>query len=251
MPLLFYSLISAFFVSLLSFIGALALFLKEKTLNKILLLLVAFSAGALLGGAFLHLLPEALSESGGENQAVLKIFILLLCGFCFFYILEEFIKWHHHHSSVHPEAKPFSYLILFSDAVHNFLDGIIIVASFAVSLPVALASVVVIVLHEIPQEIGDFGVLIYGGFKKRKALLLNFLSGLLALLGVLFGFLFVEKLGKAVVLVLSFAAGNFIYIACSDLIPEIKQGLSFKKSLTHFVIFLAGIALMFLMKLFF
>lgn len=255
MTTLFYILLSAFLVSLISFVGALSLFFKEKFLNKILLVLVALSAGALMGGAFLHLLPEAIEKAGEAN--ILKVFIFALLGFCLFYVLEEFIKWHHHHSTSHSneeccdkDIKPFSYLILFSDGLHNFLDGLIIAASFVVSPISGFATTLAVALHEIPQELGDFGVLVYGGLTKSKALLFNFLSALLAVLGGLVGFFLAQKIGFNIVYLLPFAAGNFIYIACSDLIPEIKKDFSLKKSFGYFCVFVLGILLMLTMKIY-
>ncbi|MDD4989869.1 MAG: ZIP family metal transporter [Candidatus Pacebacteria bacterium] len=255
MLILFYILLSAFLVSLLSFVGVLTLFFKERLLNKILLFLVAFSAGALLGGAFLHLLPEAVETAGEAN--ILKVFVFVLLGFCLFYVLEEFIRWHHHHSTRHTGEdycdkgiKPFSYLILFSDGLHNFLDGLVIAGAFVFSPMAGLTTVLAIALHEIPQELGDFGVLVYGGFKKYRALLVNFLSGLVAVLGALIGYFISNQIGDNIVYFLPFAAGNFIYIACSDLIPEIKKDFSLKKSFGYFCVFTLGILLMLVMKLF-
>lgn len=246
--ILFYILISTFSVSLIAFVGVLTLIFKEEFLNKVLLILVAFSAGALIGGAFFHLLPEAIEEVGFEENNLLKIFLYLIFGFCVFFILEQFINWQHHHTTSHSEVMPFSYLILISDGVHNFIDGLVIAASFIISVPVGLATVLAVIFHEIPQEIGDFGVLIYGGFKKTQALFLNFLSAILAVLGGLVGFLLSEKIGQSIIFLLPFAAGNFIYIACSDLIPEIKNKESFKKEIAYFLVFLLGIFLMLLIK---
>lgn len=248
MSILFYILISTFLISLIAFIGALTLFLKEKLLDKVLPFLVAFSAGALLGGAFLHLLPETIAEVGLEEAMLLKIFLYLLFGFCIFFVLEQFISWHHHHATQHPEIAPFSYLILVSDAIHNFIDGLIIAASFVIALPVGVVTALAVALHEIPQEIGDFGVLIYGGFKKNKALFLNFLSAVAVVLGGIIGFFLSSKIGNSVVFLLPFAAGNFIYIAASDLIPEIKKGKCSWGSAVCFSVFLLGIALMLLLK---
>lgn len=246
--ILFYIFISTLLVSFISFLGIITFFLKEKILEKILLILVSLSAGVLIGSAFFHLLPEAITEIGLERISI--IFLFLIFGFCIFFILEQFIRWHHHHAATHPEVMPFSYLILLSDSIHNFIDGLIIAASFIVSLPVGLVTTLAVALHEIPQEIGDFGVLVYGGFKRNKALLLNFLSAALAILGGLAGFFLSEKIGQSIIFLLPFAAGNFIYLACSDLIPEIKKQAGFKKSLFHFFIFLMGIGLMILIKKF-
>jgi len=236
-------------ISLISFVGAITLFLKEELLNKILLILVAFSAGALIGGAFLHLIPEAIEKVGIDEAALSNLFFYLIFGFCTFFILENFIRWHHHHTMEHPEIMPFSYLILVSDSIHNFIDGLIIAASFVVGFPVGVVTALAVALHEIPQEIGDFGVLVYGGIKKARALFLNFLSAIFAIFGGITGFLLSEKIGESIVFLLPFAAGTFIYIASSDLLPEIKHKESLKKSLVHFFVFLLGIVLMLLIKL--
>jgi zinc and cadmium transporter len=244
MPILFWILISTVLVSAVSFVGDLLLFLKEELLTRILLILVAFSAGALIGAAFLHLLPEAISEIGSQKEDILKIFGFLLFGFCLFFVLEQFIRWHHHHAVRHPDIMPFSYLILFSDGIHNFFDGLAIAASFATGFPTGIITTLAVVLHEIPQELGDFGILIYSGFKAPKALFFNFLSGLTAVLGGIIGFLLSEKIGGSIIFLLPFAAGNFIYIGASDLVPEIKSGKCDRKSAVCFLAFLLGIILM-------
>lgn len=247
MDTFFYILLSTFLISLTAFIGLLILFLKDKILNKLLLILVAFAAGALIGGAFLHLLPEAIEELGLREEGDLKIiFLTLIGGFCLFFILESFIHWHHHHAKDHPEIKSFSYLILISDGVHNFIDGLIIAVSFAINIPLGIAASLAVAFHEIPQQLGNFGILLYCGFKKLKALLFNFLSSTLIIVGGIIGFLILEKIENYLVYFLPFAAGNFIYIACSDLIPEIKHKESLQKSLILFFVFLLGISLMLL-----
>ena len=249
MTTLFWILLATFGISLISFIGVLILFFKKEILDRILLVLASFAAGALIGGAFLHLIPEAIEKAGNDESSVFKLFIYLLIGFCVFFFLEDFIKWHHHHATEHPEIKPFSYLILVSDAVHNFIDGLVIAASFVISIPLGIVSFIAIALHEIPQEIGDFGILIYGGFKPARALILNFLSAVIAILGGIFGFFLSGKIGDSIIFLLPFAAGNFIYIACSDIIPEIKSKTKVGKSIFYFSAFLVGIAIMFLTKI--
>lgn len=250
MDTLFWILLTTFGISLISFIGVFTLFLKEEFLNKIIPLLAAFAAGSLLGNAFLHLVPEAIIQTGMKEDSLSLVFLYLISGFCVFFILEQFISWHHHHSTKHPEIKSFSYLILISDGVHNFIDGLTIAASFIIAFPLGVVTSLAIVFHEIPQEIGDFGVLIYSGFGRKKALFLNFLSAIIAILGGISGFFISEKMDLSVVFLLPFAAGNFIYIASSDIIPEIKQKESIKKSLIYFSAFLTGILIMFLMRLF-
>lgn len=250
MSIFFWIFISSFLISLISFVGILILFLKERLLERVFIFLVAFAAGALTGSAFLHLIPEAIHQVGAEEEVILKLFLYLLLGFCTVFILEQFISWHHHHTKEHPEIKPFSYLILVSDGIHNFIDGLIIAASFMASLPIGLTTAIAVALHEIPQEMGDFGVLVYSGFKKIKALFLNFLSAITVVLGGIVGFFLLERIDELIIFLLPFAAGSFIYIAASDLIPEIKQRGSFKKSFSYFLIFLAGLGLMLLIKLF-
>jgi zinc and cadmium transporter len=244
--ILFYILASTFLVSLISFIGILTLFLKEKVLDKLLPIMVAFAAGALIGGAFLHLLPEAVLKIGIEESSILKLFIYLLLGFTTFFILEQFINWHHHHAREHPDIMPFSYLILVSDGIHNFIDGLVIAGAFLISPYLGLTTTIAVTLHEIPQELGDFGILVYGGFGKIKALFLNFLSAITAMLGGIVGFLTANELGGSIVFLLPFAAGNFLYIASTDLIPEIKG----KSSLKEFFVFLLGLSLMLALKMF-
>jgi len=245
---LLYILIATFLVSLIALIGVIVLFLRENILIKLNLFLVAFSAGSLMGGAFFHLIPETFEKTGNENLMAASFSIVF--GFCVFFVLEQFINWHHCHKTVHAAA-PFSYLILFSDAVHNIIDGAVIAAAFIISLPVGIATTAAVAFHEIPQELGDFGVLVYGGFKKTKALLFNFFSGLAAVLGGILGFLLSEKTGESIIFMLTFAAGGFIYIASADLIPEIKNKCGGKtRSFSNFAAFVLGLALMVLLKFF-
>jgi zinc and cadmium transporter len=208
--------IATVIISLIAFVGIFTFLLKQELLNRTLLVLVALSTGALLGGAFLHLLPEALVEKGVH----LEIFLYLLLGFSIFFVLEQFLQWRHQHTAA-PQVKPFSYLILVSDAVHNFIDGLIIAASFVTSFSLGVATTLAVALHEIPQELGDFAVLVYGGFGKKQT---------------------------SVIYLLPFAAGNFIYIAAADLIPEIKHQVSLRRSILHFGVFVIGIAIMLTVK---
>jgi zinc and cadmium transporter len=236
--------VATFIISLISFVGVLTFILNEKWLNKILLVLVALSSGALLGGAFLHLLPEAINEVG----AGLDVFLYLLLGFCLFFILEQFLHWQHQHDTTHG-VEPFSYLILVSDGFHNFIDGVVMAASFITSYPVGIATTVAIALHEIPQELGDFGVLVYGGFSKSRALTFNYISAITAILGGIIGYFASSILQSSIVYLLPFAAGHFIYIAAADLIPEIKHKESMPRAILHFCVFLIGIGIMLLARL--
>jgi zinc and cadmium transporter len=240
MSVLINILIATFLVSLISFIGILTLALNKKLLNKMLIWIISFAAGALIGGAFLHLIPEASEEL---SEVSVPAFVLL--GFIIFFLVEKILHWRHCHKG-ECKVHAFSYLILIGDAFHNFLDGLIIAASFIISPEIGLTSTIAIALHEIPQEIGDFGVLIYGGMKTKKALALNFLVALTAVFGGVLGFFFSESL-KISAFILPIAAGGFIYIAASDLIPELRKETKLNKSLIDFIIFLMGIALMLLL----
>ena len=235
--------VATFIVSLIAFVGVFTFILKKELLNKALLVLVALSTGALLGGAFLHLLPEAIAEKSAE----LPVFLYLLLGFSIFFILEQFLHWRHQHTAAHG-VKPFSYLILVSDSVHNFIDGLVIAASFVTNFPLGVATTLAVSLHEIPQELGDFAVLVYGGFGAKRALLFNFISALTAIIGGVIGYLASSIMETSVIYLLPFAAGNFIYIAAADLIPEIKHQVSMSRSVVHFVVFLIGIAIMLAVK---
>lgn len=230
-------------ISFIAFVGVFTFFLRKELLDRILLILVALSTGALLGGAFLHLIPETIGQIGAN----LDVFLVLLLGFSVFFVLEQFLQWRHQHT-IAQGAEPFSYLILISDGVHNFIDGLIIAASFITSYQVGIVTTLAVALHEIPQEIGDFGVLVYGGFSRKRALIFNFISALSAILGGVAGYFAYSIMHDSMVYLLPFAAGNFIYIAAADLIPEIKHQVSIRRSLVHFAVFLIGIAIMLIVK---
>lgn len=237
------SLIGALIISLISIIGILTLSAKEKMLNKLLFGLVSFSAGALLGSAFFHLLPEAIQEFGQP----IRIFQFTLIGLTIFFIVEKILRWHHCHDidcQVHP--RHLGYLNLIGDGVHNLLDGIIIISAFSVSPALGIAVLFSIALHEIPQEIGDFGVLLYAGFSKAKALMYNFISALAAIIGVIIGYLLINQTSDLNNFLLPFAAGGFIYIAASDLIPELHKETNLKRSLISFTIFILAVVFMLL-----
>lgn len=187
------------------------------------------------------MLPEVVEEFGFG----LDVSVYLLSGIGIFFILEKVIHWQHCHSVDGGHVHSFAYINLVGDGFHNFLDGIIIGASYLVSVPVGIATTLAVVFHEIPQEIGDFGVLIHGGFTKGKALLLNFASALVALLGVVFVFLLGGVSENLELILVPIAAGGFIYIAGSDLIPELhKHSDSWKRSLLQFIAFAVGIGVM-------
>lgn len=245
-------LASTLLVSGISLIGIFFLSMSEKSFRKLLLMLVSFASGTLLGGAFLHLIPEALSSEAFSAESE-NMFIVILAGILVFFLLEKFL-WRHCHERECP-VHVFAYLSLLGDGVHNFIDGVIIAAGFlvgvplgSVNIPLGLATTLAVVSHEIPQEIGDFGILVYGGFSKVKALFYNLLSALMAVFGALLMYSFYSYLLPSLTYFLVFAAGSFIYIATTDLIPELHKEHDVWKSLVQFVLLLSGILLMWLLK---
>ncbi|MFC1571458.1 ZIP family metal transporter [Candidatus Margulisiibacteriota bacterium] len=242
----FYTLAAVFIVSLISFVGVLTLAFKIDFLKKILLFLVSLSAGALLGGAFFHLIPEAAEEAG--FTAGLAVFIL--AGIITFMILERVICWRHCHvptSDEHPH--PFAFMNLVGDGFHNFLDGMIIAGSFLVSIPLGISTTLAIIFHEIPQEIGDFGVLVHGGFRRLHALMLNFAAALGAVLGAIVVLLLNIKMAQVATFLVPFTAGGFIYIASSDLIPEMKREISPAKAFLQIGVMVIGLGIMFFLTI--
>lgn len=242
------SIASVLVVSIISIIGIATLWLKEQQLKKILLYMVSFSAGALFGDAFIHLIPEAIEETGFG----LPISMLILFGILFSFIVEKFLRWRHCHiptSNEHPHS--FAYMNLFGDAIHNLIDGLIIGGSFVFSISLGIATTLAVIFHEIPQELGDFGVLIHGGFSKKKALWFNLLTALTAVLGTILALVLGSNLEGFTPLLVSFAAGNFIYIAGSDLIPELrKDEANLKKSAMQIISITLGVCTMLLILLF-
>jgi|SRR3989338_785235 len=240
--MLLWILLSVIIVSLMSLVGILFISLKEKTFEKILMILISLASGAMLGGAFLHLMPEAV-ESG-----ISGVWIYLLLGILIFFILEKFVHWRHCHLGK-CKVHSFAYINLVGDSIHNFIDGLVIAASYLVSFEVGIATTVAVFFHEIPQEIGDFGVLLYGGFTKAKALFYNFLTALTAVAGALIGYFLRDSFN--IQYLIPFAAGGFIYIAGSDLIPELKKTTEPSKSAVEFSFLVLGIVIMLLLKIFF
>lgn len=243
METFFCILAATFIISLGALIGIFTLVMQGEKLKKILLFLVSLSTGALMGGAFLHLLPEATETLSPE-----KVFNLTLSSFVFFFLVEKVFHWHHCRHGI-CDVSTLGYMNLFGDAVHNFIDGLVIAATFLVNPTLGIVSSLAIALHEIPQEIGDFGVLLYAGFGKKKALAANFLVALTAVLGGIVGYFLSFQMKNFIPYLLPFAAGGFIYIAASDLMPEIKKETNLPKSVISFGIFLLGIMFMFLAKL--
>ena len=244
-----YSFASVLLVSAISFAGVFTLTLRDKLLKSLIFVLVSMSAGALFGDAFLHLIPEAFGE--GDSKLVA---LAVVAGIMLFFILEKFLAWRHSHGSdeetlesarAHDHTvKSLGPIVLFADAVHNFIDGVVIAASFLVSTEVGIATVLAVVLHEIPQEIGDFGLLLHSGYSRGKALFYNFLSALTAIIGAALVFMLGGGVERALPFLLAFTAGGFIYIAGADLVPEIQKTKESKKSLVQVLCMIFGVGLM-------
>ncbi|MDD5191019.1 MAG: ZIP family metal transporter [Dehalococcoidales bacterium] len=242
-----YAFLSVFIVSLVSLIGVIFLSFQGPKLQKALLFLVSFAVGGLIGDAFIHLVPQAYAELGDTLTTAL----LIMGGVMLFFALEKFIRWRHCHvptseQHVHPVAT----LNLVGDGVHNLIDGMLIGASYMVNIPLGITTTLAVLLHEIPQEIGDFSILVHAGFSTKKALLFNFLTALTSLVGAGISLLIGTRLGNYSSVMLAVTAGGFIYIAGSDLIPELHdQSDNLSVSILQFFAIVGGIGLMSLLLL--
>lgn len=240
-----YALISVIIVSLVSFIGI--LFIFAKNLEKLILILISFAAGALIGDAFIHLIPEST-----EQIKDFRIFsLLIISGILLFFVLEKFLCWRHCHipaSEEHPH--PIALINIIGDSLHNLMDGLIIGASYNVNAVIGVTTTIAVILHEIPQEIGDFGVLIFAGIKRKKALIFNFLSALTAVIGTIISLVLGPNVKNYSIYLMPITAGGFIYIACSDLIPQLHGWKLLKTTITQFVAMVFGILVMYLIGIF-
>lgn len=236
-----YILISTFAIGLFGLSGIIFVKLNSKLLDKAIYYMVSLSAGVLLGATFLHILPESLEQIDDAHI----VFLPLLFGFTAFFVIEKVLHWHHCHHGIE-EKHTIGWMNLIGDGIHNFVDGVLVAGAFAVDVRLGLITAFSVALHEIPQEIGDFGVLVYAGFSKSKALLFNFLTALTMVLGGIFGYFLTTQASFVTPYILPFAAGGFIYIAASDLVPELKKEQEFVKSMSLIAIFIIGIAIIYL-----
>jgi len=225
-------------------VGSITLLLKETTLQRLLLPLVAFAAGSLIGGAFFHMIPAGLVAFGNSTW----FYAWILLGFCVFFALEQFLHWHHCHRAQTGCKQPLTYLILIGDGLHNFIGGLAIAGTFLIDIRLGIMAWLAAAAHEIPQELGDFGVLIHGGWEKGKALLFNVLSALTFLLGGCVAYYL--SFNVDIAFLIPFAAGNFIYIGATDLVPEVNKHKDTKVNFVNYVSFIFGILLMLLIKIF-
>lgn len=241
---IYYALAATIIVSLVSLIGVITISLSSSTIKSLSFLLVSLAAGTLIGDVFIHLLPEV---ANANNQG---LWLWIVFGIGLFFILEKIIHWRHCHvqtSKDHPH--PVGTMNLIGDGFHNFLDGILITGSFMVNVELGIATTLAVIFHEIPQEIGDFGVLIHAGYSKLKAIGWNFVSALFAIVGALITWIIGSKIESLNEIFIPITAGGFIYIAISDLLPEMRKETAWKKSLGQLIIMSFGIFIMYWLKI--
>ena len=243
MTALTWILVGGLAMSAIAMVGSVTLVLQPRTLERLLLPLVAFAAGSLIGGAFFHMIPAAL-DSGRQT---LNTAVWVVTGFCMFFLLEQLLHWHHCHRASGDCKQPMTYLILVGDGLHNFLGGLAIGGTFLVDVRLGITSWLAAAAHEIPQELGDFAVLVHGGWSRGRALVFNVLSGLTFLLGGLLSYGLSRQ--ADVSWLIPFAAGNFLYIGAADLVPEVNRHDDLLANVVHFLAFTLGLALLFLGKI--
>jgi zinc and cadmium transporter len=227
----------------IALVGSITLLFREETLQRLLLPLVAFAAGTLLGGALLHMIPGALEQT----ESVLPVFLWVLAGFATFFALEQFLHWHHCHRGIAAcERRPLTYLVLIGDGIHNLLGGLAVGGAFVADPRLGITTWLAAAAHEVPQELGDFGVLIHGGWDRTRALLYNLASALTFLVGGILAW--VASFRIDVDFLLPFAAGNFIYIAASDLVPEVNKEHNLRDNLVHLCALITGIGLLYVIR---
>jgi len=252
-----------------SLLGLFMISIKEKTLDRFLFVLVAFATGTILATALFDLIPESIHHleelnAGGAGISESVLFSFIIIGFVIFFVIERFIYWFHGHAHEKEDQlvcyetitegtgdvlerggkiKNFALLNLIGDALHNFLDGIIIMVAFLNGISTGFIITLAVLFHELPQEIGDFGILVYGGFSKRKALLFNFASAMVALLGGLLAYLLSGVVSLFNLFFLAFSGGGFLYIASTELMPELIKEKNLRKSIIQALIFLVGLVL--------
>ncbi|MBN1336170.1 MAG: ZIP family metal transporter [Deltaproteobacteria bacterium] len=237
MPVLAWIVLSGLLMSSLALVGSLTLLLPDRTFRALVLPLVALSAGSLIGGALFHLLPASIHDMEG-----IAPFVWTLVGFATLFVLEQFLHWHHCHRPMSEHRAPLGWFILVADGIHNFVGGLACAGAFLVDVRLGIVTWIVEAAHEVPQELGDFGILIHAGWSKRRALVFNLLSGLTYLAGGLVAWAVSRSLD--VTFLMAFGAGNFLYIAAADLIPEIKQEARGVRAVVHFLSFATGVLML-------
>lgn len=246
MQVLLWIIGSGVLMSLIALFAGVALLMREQTVRGLLLPMVAFAAGSLIGGAFFHMIPAALQQIAADTT----VWMLLIAGFATFFALEQLLHWHHGHGVGDEEgtrhAKPLTYLILLGDGLHNFIGGAAIAGTFLIDIRLGAATWLAAALHEVPQGLGDFAVLVHGGWSRARALLFSWLSALTFLVGGLLTYAFQGAFDASYLV--PFAAGNFLYIGAADLVPEVNKSGSLRGNALHFLMFIAGVALLYLAR---
>lgn len=242
-----YAIISVIIVSLVAILAVIPLLLKKKISNKTLLFLLSLSVGVLLSTVFFHFIPEIHDYS-------FFIAIYILFGFLIMFVLEKFVHWHHQHNCEnehcgHNHAYNLAPINLIGDGIHNFLDGLVIAGAYSINITLGITATISIIFHEIPQEIADFGILLYSGLSKKRALFFNFLSATTAILGTIIGLILIDIHGFKE-FIIPFAAGNFIYIAASNLTPKLHRHCKLKDTLSHLLAIIIGIIIISLITLY-
>jgi len=225
-------------MSALALVGAVTVFMSASTLDRIVLPMVGLAAGSLLGGAFFHMLPESVDALGNGTGAYLAVVV----GFIVFFVLEQFLHWHHCHRAEHSEHRPLGHLVLLADGLHNLIGGLAVGGAFVVDIRVGIVTWLVAAAHEVPQELGDFGVLVHSGWQRRSALAWNLASALTFLVGAVAAYALAERVEVAYLL--PFAAGNFLYIGAADLLPEITSETRTRDKLETSGTFLVGLGIL-------
>jgi zinc and cadmium transporter len=216
--------------------AALFLYFPDGIRKVLLPCLISYATGTLLGAAFLGMIP-----SGLEQAPANLVMATVLAGMVLFFVLEKLVIWRHCHQAdceIHGRAAP---LILIGDAFHNFVDGVVIAAAFLNSVPLGIATALAVIAHEVPQEVGDFAILLDNGYSRSRALLLNGLSSSTTLPGALMAYFWLGETREAVPYILAISAASFIYIAAADLIPALNRQVTLVASVRQFVLLLAGI----------
>jgi zinc and cadmium transporter len=251
MGVIAYTLISVVLISLVAVLAIIPVLLKKKLSKHFLLILLSLSVGTLLGGVFIHFFPEM-----AEHGYHLETAIFIIIGFLVFFIIEKFVHYRHNKNCQqgncgHGHGYHLAPLNLIGDGVHNFIDGMVIAGSYIVSIPLGIAATISILFHEVPQEIADFGVLLYSGMSKLKAVMFNFLSAATAIVGAILGLILAGEINSFTTFIIPFAAGSFLYIAASNLVPELHRHCKFIDTLLHIVSIITGVGIMVLIALFF
>jgi zinc and cadmium transporter len=245
--LLLLTFLSAGLITLSSLAGAFVTVVRRDRLNRIVSHLISFAVGAMLGGAFFHLIPQAFEHEAVGPDAP----IYIVAGIMAFFVLERFLHGHHDHrieGTAHA-TKPIVKMSIVGGTMHNLVDGMIVAAAYVVSVQAGIIATAAILLHQIPQEIGDFGILVHGGLEPRRALVYNLVSGMAAIVGAFVAVFVGSRAADFAPIIVALTAGSFIYIAASDLIPELRSAPGHKASLQQLALMAAGVALMLVPRL--